>query len=50
MKMNYITKYSLIALLALTPIQIFALDTDNDGIENAIDLDDDNDGVLELIY
>ena len=34
-------------LIVMAPAHLYAVDTDGDGIENTIDLDDDNDGILD---
>ncbi|CAM4184862.1 gliding motility-associated C-terminal domain-containing protein [Zobellia roscoffensis] len=34
--------------LSIIPIQCIEVDTDNDGVPDAIDLDDDNDGILDM--
>ncbi|MEA1879364.1 MAG: Ig-like domain-containing protein [Campylobacterota bacterium] len=36
-----------LAFASITPSYLGAIDTDGDGIENSIDLDDDNDGILD---
>ncbi|MCK4442610.1 MAG: hypothetical protein KAU90_11445, partial [Sulfurovaceae bacterium] len=47
--LNFFLRILVVMLFTIiTPIQIFALDTDGDGVENNIDLDDDNDGILDI--
>ncbi|WP_265429741.1 hypothetical protein [Chryseobacterium sp. YIM B08800] len=43
---NYASTYNQYALLNHRPL---CLDTDNDGINNVIDIDDDNDGILDAV-
>ena len=44
---NYISRYSTLALDDTLDGCLFSLDTDGDGIVDEVDIDDDNDGVLD---
>jgi len=44
-----IIKLMLIGFMFMLPTSVLAIDTDGDGIEDNIDIDDDNDGILDVI-
>ncbi len=46
---NVVFKVALLFILSLVPQILYAVDTDNDGITNSNDLDDDNDGILDTV-
>ena len=46
--MKLITQYLILSLILFLPINVLAQDTDNDNIVDSIDIDDDNDGVLDI--
>ena len=38
-----------VGMMTMTSAQLYAVDTDGDGVENGIDIDDDNDGILDIV-
>ena len=46
---RFLKLFLILWMMVLMPMQIMAVDTDNDLIDNILDLDDDNDGILDTV-